>query len=176
MESWDIYDKERVKTGQTMRRGGPFPQGGCHLVVHVCLFNQAGEMLIQQRQASKEGWPGKWDVTVGGSALTGETSSEAAGRELKEELGIELDLPMMRPHLTVNFPHGYDDIYLVEKPIGLTELTLQAEEVQAAKWASKEEIIAMIRTGDFIPYHISLISLLFEMRSGLGALQDAASD
>lgn len=60
-------------------------KGTYHLVVHVCVFNQKGEMLIQQRQPFKQGWPNLWDVTMGGSALAGETSQQAAMRELKEE-------------------------------------------------------------------------------------------
>ena len=38
------------------------------------------------------------------------------------------------------------------------------EEVQAVRWAEKEEILAMIDAGTFIPYHKPLIELLFAMR------------
>ena len=58
-ESWDIYDASRKKTGRTKIRGTEFRPGEYHLVVHVCLFNGRGELLIQQRQTFKEGWPGK---------------------------------------------------------------------------------------------------------------------
>ena len=88
MELWDVYDKDRVKTGETMERGSAFADGAYHLVVHVCIFNSKGEMLIQQRQPFKEGWPNLWDLTVGGSAVAGESSGEAAKRELFEEIGI----------------------------------------------------------------------------------------
>lgn len=53
-EFWDIYTANRVKTGRVMERGSLFKQGDYHLVVHICLFNDRGEMLIQQRQA--ESW------------------------------------------------------------------------------------------------------------------------
>lgn len=46
-------------------------------------------------------------------------------RELEEEIGLKLDLSNTRPHLTVNFDEGFDDIYLVEADIDLDELTLQ---------------------------------------------------
>lgn len=52
-EFWDIYTANRVKTGRVMERGSLFKQGDYHLVVHICLFNDRGEMLIQQRQAEK---------------------------------------------------------------------------------------------------------------------------
>lgn len=39
MEIWDLYDKHRNLTGETMVRGEPVPQDRYHLVVHICIFN-----------------------------------------------------------------------------------------------------------------------------------------
>lgn len=47
MEQWDIYTADREKTGRTWTRGKKLQDGDYHLVVHVCLFNASGEMLIQ---------------------------------------------------------------------------------------------------------------------------------
>ncbi|MGT2934637.1 NUDIX hydrolase [Streptococcus castoreus] len=170
-EFWDVYTVDREKTGQMMKRGDEFEVGAYHLVVHICLFNDKGEMLIQQRQKDKEGWPSFWDVTVGGSALAGETAQEAAMRELEEELGLSLDLTGMRPHFTINFNKGFDDTFLVRKPVDLETLILQKEEVQAVRWASCAEILAMIDEGSFIPYYKSMITLLFDWCVGYGAYQ-----
>lgn len=54
METWDVYDKDRKLTDKQMNRGDTFGQDAYHLVIHVCLFNQLGEMLIQQRHPNKE--------------------------------------------------------------------------------------------------------------------------
>ncbi|TWT27042.1 NUDIX domain-containing protein [Planomicrobium sp. CPCC 101110] len=171
MELWDLYDVNRNKTNQTWVRGEVLQPGHYHLVVHVCVFDSNGDMLIQQRQPFKEGWPNMWDLTVGGSAVAGDTSQTAAQRELYEELGLDLDFQQIRPHLTINFERGFDDIYLIEKNVPLQTLTLQYEEVQNVKWASKDEILAMIRNGEFIPYYESLVQLLFDVRKRRGALQ-----
>ncbi|BBF43525.1 putative Nudix hydrolase YfcD [Lachnospiraceae bacterium KM106-2] len=169
MERWDIYDRNRIKTGKTMLRGSEFSQGDYHMVVHVCIFNRKGEMLIQQRQPFKEGWPDKWDFSVGGSSIAGESSYQAAEREVFEEIGYRIDLSKTRPSLTVNFNLGFDDMYVVQEEIDSEKLTLQKEEVKQVKWASKEEIIRMIEQGDFIPYYKSLVTLLFDMGTALGA-------
>ncbi len=171
MEKWDIYDKHRRLTGKQMVRGEAFEEGAYHLVIHVCLFNEKGEMLIQQRQSDRESWSSMWDVTVGGSALSGETSQEAAQREIKEEIGLTLELSNVRPSLTINFVHGFDDYYLLEGNVDIDKLPLPTEEVKQVKWASKEEIIHKIREGTFIPYHESLIHLFFDMRKDMGARQ-----
>ena len=164
MELWDIYDEDRVKKAGTMRRGEPFRDGDYHLVVHVCVFNAKNQMLIQKRQPFKSGFSGLWDVTVGGSAVAGDTSRSAAERELFEELGLKVDLSGVRPYLTVNYDHGFDDFYLVEREADLADLTLPYEEVETAKWASEEEILALLRSGAFVPYYEWLIRLFFAMR------------
>jgi len=59
-----------------------------HRVVHVLVFNQHGELLLQKRSMNKDVAPGKWDTSVGGHVEAGETISGALAREMKEELGI----------------------------------------------------------------------------------------
>lgn len=168
MELWDVYNRDRTKSDKTMVRGDKFESGAYHLVVHACIFNSKGEMLIQQRQPFKSGWSNMWDITVGGSAIAGDTSQTAIEREVFEEIGLKLDLQNVRPHLTVNFDEGFDDIYLIEKEVDLNELKLQYEEVQQVKWASIDEIYQKLDEGVFIPYYKSLIKLLFDMRKQYG--------
>lgn len=167
MELFDLYTKDREPTGKIIERGEPIPEGSYHLVVHICVFNSRGEMLIQRRQPFKAGWPGMWDVSVGGSAVAGENSKTAAERETLEELGLKLSLD--RPVLTIHYDEGFDDFFVAVRDLSVTELTLQPEEVCEAKWASKEEILAMIRDGRFIPYHEELIGLLFFLRGHRGS-------
>lgn len=171
MELWDVYNDKREKTGKDIMRGDELKSGEYHLVVHACIFNSKGEMLIQQRQPFKEGWSNMWDLTCGGSALKGETSQIAVQRELAEELGIELNMNNIRPNLTINFDRGFNDIYLINKDIDLDTLKLQYEEVQAAKWASREEIISMISNGEFIPFFTSYINLIFDSRNQYGLIK-----
>jgi isopentenyldiphosphate isomerase len=171
MEIWDIYDQNRMKTGATIERGSKLGDNEYHLVVHVCLFNPAGKMLIQQRQSFKDGWPNWWDVSAGGSALAGETSQEAAAREILEEIGYKTNLSNQRPSFTVSFQTGFNDFYLIEDDVDITQLVLQKEEVQAIKWASKEEILQMMDAQEFVPYHRGLIDIMFSMLHCDGALR-----
>ena len=168
MELWDLYDRDRQALGRTMVRGESIPEGACHLVVHICLFNSRGEMLIQQRQPFKSGWSNFWDVTVGGSAVAGDSSRTAAERELREELGLSLSFEGVRPALTVHFDQGFDHVYILQREVDLAGLTLQPEEGQAVRWASLPEILEMVRAGTFIPYHESFLELLFFLRNHPG--------
>ena len=164
MELLDLYTADREKTGLTMVRGEPTPEGFYRLVVHVCIFSPDGKMLIQQRQPFKKGWSNLWDITVGGCAVAGDSSRAAAERETREELGLSVDLTDVRPTLTVHWEQGFDDYYVLTLDVDPETLRLQHEEVQAVRWASLETILEMIEDGRFIPYEKSLIRLLFWRR------------
>lgn len=161
MELFDLYTSDRVKTGRTMIRGEQTPEGFYRMVVHVCIFNPDGQMLIQQRQPFKREWSNLWDISVGGSAVAGDTSRTAAERETREELGLAIDLSDDRPTITLHWEHGFDDYYVLTQTVDLNAMQLQYEEVQQVRWASKKEILQMIEDGSFIPYEKSLIELLF---------------
>ena len=85
MEIWDLYDVDRKMTERKMIRGEKTPAGYYRLVVGICIFNSAGEMLIQKRQPFKQGWSGMWDISVGGAAVSGDDSRRAAEREQAED-------------------------------------------------------------------------------------------
>ena len=162
IELWDVYTKDREKTGRLHSRGSKMKAGEYHMVVHVCIFNSKNQLLIQKRQPFKKGWSNMWDITVGGSALQGESSCQAAEREVFEEIGLKLDLSDARPDFTINFEDGFDDYYLLEREVNLDELHLQEEEVQDVRWADKEEVLQMQEQGIMIPYWF--MDKLFEVR------------
>lgn len=151
-----------------MVRGDATPEGRYRLVVHVCIFNTKGEMLIQQRVPFKSTWANMWDLSAAGGVVSGETSQDAARRELFEEIGLDADFSG-KPHaFSSTFPEGFDDFYILEQDLDISTLRCQPEEVQALKWASLEEVHAMIDSGEFIPYHKGFIEFLFFRQNGSG--------
>ncbi len=168
MELVDLYNEDRVPLGRTAERSGPKNPGELRLVVHVCVFDSQGRLLIQQRAKKKYVWPELWDVSIGGGVDAGETSRQGAEREFQEELGYRLDLTGVRPSVTVNFPEGFDDFYIVRRDLDLSCLTLQREEVAGVRWASLTEVLAMHASGAFIPYPESFLRFLFDLREQFG--------
>ena len=161
MEYLDLYDKNRTKTGEVLTRGSKMPKDRYRLVVRVIVFNSEGKMLIQQRVSDRNSYPNLWDFSVGGSVEAGETSSQGAERELLEELGLKANLSDVLPSFSINFEQGFDDFYIINYDINSEDIVFQKEEVQAVKWATKGEIIDMIRRGEFINFRESLVDLLF---------------
>ena len=171
MEILDIYNKFRVKTGETHERWRKQPNGDYHLIVFIAIFNSMGQMLIQQRQPFKQGWPGFWDITAGGAAISGDTSQQAAARELYEEVGITVDFSDTTPHFTINTDRTFCDFYLHQMDVDINSLQLAYEEVAQVKWATKQEIFQMMDNGTFIPVQKGTIELCFgliERRSTYG--------
>jgi isopentenyldiphosphate isomerase len=73
-----------------------------HRVVHVLVFNQRGELLLQKRSMDKDVAPGRWDTSVGGHVNPGESLAKAAARELMEELGVEAEPEFVYSYVHTN--------------------------------------------------------------------------
>ena len=84
MELVDLYDENRLPLGKTAERSAPRAPGEYRMVVHVCVFDCRGRLLIQRRAPEKFIWPDLWDVSVGGGVDAGETSRRGAEREFRE--------------------------------------------------------------------------------------------
>lgn len=87
-ELFPIVDEEGNVMGSATR--GECHNGSrlLHPVVHLHVFNSAGDIYLQKRPEWKDIQPGKWDTAVGGHIDYGETPEEALQREVREELGI----------------------------------------------------------------------------------------
>lgn len=85
-------------------------KGKLHRAFSVFIYNENGEMLLQQRALSKYHSPGLWTNTCCSHQRAGETNIEAGKRRLREEMGFEVELKN-----TVSF------IYKAPFDNGLTE-------------------------------------------------------
>ncbi len=62
--------------------------GQLHRAFSLFLFNDAGELLLQQRSAGKRLWPGFWSNTCCSHPRRGESMAVATQRRLDDELNI----------------------------------------------------------------------------------------
>jgi isopentenyl-diphosphate delta-isomerase len=77
---------------RTMDKMEAHRKGALHRAVSVFVFNEAGELLLQQRAFTKYHSPGKWSNACCTHPRLNETPLKAAGRRLKEEMGLECSL------------------------------------------------------------------------------------
>ena len=66
--------------------------GILHRAFSVFLFNDAGELLLQRRGASKRLWPGYWSNSCCSHPRRGESMDVATRRRLRDELNVEASL------------------------------------------------------------------------------------
>lgn len=85
MEYLDAYDEEKNFLGK-FSRDEVHEKGLWHNTVHCWLYNKKGYIYFQIRKDAL-----KYYTTASGHVLAGETIKEAFGREVREELGINVD-------------------------------------------------------------------------------------
>ncbi len=111
-----------------------------HRVVHILVFNEKGQLLLQKRSLDKDVAPGCWDTSVGGHVDPGETLEEAARRELLEELGIAAE-----PEFIYSYTHSNEyETELVYTYYCVHEgpFEFNAEEIDSIEFWSVDEIKA----------------------------------
>lgn len=151
-EIWDILNSDGLPTGKTAVRGKCFLKPGeYHLVVHIWIVSPKGELLLQRRSDQKKLMPGEWAAT-GGAAVSGETSFQAAKRELFEELGIESDEKTLKKILRLKRRNSLLDVWMITCDKKAEQLRLQKSEVAEARWVKEEELREMINKGLFHNY------------------------
>ena len=137
-ELWDVTDAAGVPTGGIHRRGDPgFPDGMFHIVSAVCVVGVDGRVLITRRAAAKD-WPLSWEFPAG-SALAGETSVDAAVRELREETGLEMAADSLELVGRVTEESALLDLY-VTRARQAADLALDPDEVCDAAWVTLAEV------------------------------------
>ncbi|MFB7886043.1 NUDIX domain-containing protein [Microbacterium sp. NPDC056057] len=145
-ELWDLTDAAGTPIGRTHRRGDPtFPEGLFHIVASVCVVRGDGLVLLTRRAAGKD-WSLTWEFPAG-SALTGETSAQAAVRELHEETGVlvgtsDLGLVGRLTERTALF-----DVYIARVD-GDPVLALDPAEVCESAWVPFAEALRRAAAGE----------------------------
>lgn len=162
IEIWDVLNASAKPTGKTVVRGKGFLKPGeYHLVVHIWIISSDGKVLIQRRSDDKKLMPGEWAAT-GGSAISGESSFEAAKRELFEELGIRSHKGNLVKLLRLKRKSSFLDVWAITVDLPAEKLVLQKSEVSTARWVKQSKLQEMIENGEYHNYGDEYFDNVFE--------------
>ena len=91
-ELLEIYSSSGKKTGKKATKSYIHKKGLFHATVHVWIFSEKGNVLIQKRSTKKKLNPGVWDVSVAGHIGYKEDIKAAAIRETFEETNTKVEM------------------------------------------------------------------------------------
>ncbi|WP_439129363.1 isopentenyl-diphosphate Delta-isomerase [Polaribacter sp.] len=114
-----------------------------HRAFSVFIFNEKGELMLQQRAASKYHSPLLWTNTCCSHQREGETNIEAGKRRLQEEMGFSTDLKEVFSFIyKAPFDNGLTEHELDHVMIGYYNEApkLNSVEAEAYKWMPLEEV------------------------------------
>lgn len=150
MEYIDIVDKNDNLTGEVKEKQQAHEDGNFHRTAHIWIINDNNELLLQKRSASKKSHPNCWDISGAGHIRAGETVIEGAIRELKEELGVEVDEKDLNYIATIksaknpkNMEFGY--VYLLKCNKKIEDYIFEDEEVSEVKYIYYEKLEKMVQ-------------------------------
>ena len=152
-EFLEVYSPEGIKTGQKKSKSEIHRKGLFHSTVHVWIFTEEGNILIQKRSKKKELNPGVWDVSVAGHVKFNENIKKAAKRETLEETGINIntkDLLKIGVYRSINIhPTAIDKeffhTYILKIDKDSINLDYKNNEVDDLKFISIEEMESLIK-------------------------------
>jgi isopentenyl-diphosphate delta-isomerase len=87
-----LVDAEDNETGFLSKADCHNGSGHLHRAFSLFLFNEQGELLLQQRSASKRLWPGFWSNSICSHPRRGESMQVATQRRLQDELNFDTEL------------------------------------------------------------------------------------
>ena len=112
-----------------------------HRAFSVFIFNNSGELMLQQRAAHKYHSPLLWTNTCCSHQRLGESNTEAGKRRLREEMGFEVDLDEKFYFIyKAEFDNGLTEHELDHVMLGYYngEPTINPQEVASWKWIDME--------------------------------------
>lgn len=120
-----------------------------HPVVHLHVFNTAGELYLQHRPAWKDIQPDRWDTAVGGHVDCGESVEQALAREVREEIGLtDYEAEFMARY--VNQTERERELVTAFRTV--TDRTPQPSvELDGGRFFTREEILQRMGTDFFTP-------------------------
>ncbi|MBU0485672.1 MAG: NUDIX domain-containing protein [Proteobacteria bacterium] len=160
----DRFNKEiGTRSRQEMRAGNLI-----HRASFILVFNDGGELFVQQRTMSKDIYPGRWEIAAGGVVAAGETVSQSAARELREELGIVVELRFL---LEMYFEDPSNRVFChIFQANHNGPFILQPEEVVRGEFMKLSEITTRLEVANLTPDSLPILAYLIENEQSLGRI------
>jgi len=119
-----------------------------HRAFSIFIFNEEGEMMLQQRALSKYHSPGLWTNTCCSHPRPGESLEEATGRRIVEEMGFSCEMKEVFDFIyEAPFDDGLTEHELDHVFVGMynEDPEINAEEVAGWMWIDVDELLSEVK-------------------------------
>ncbi len=137
-----LVDENDVERG-VMEKHQAHELGVLHRAISILVFNNKGELLLQQRAAHKYHSPLLWTNTCCSHPRPGEPTDEAASRRLMEEMGLSTALEhKWRFIYKTTFENGLSEHELDHVFFGFSDAipSINPDEVNAYRYVSLQQL------------------------------------
>lgn len=111
-----------------------------HIIAITAIIKYGDKLLIIKRNANEIAHPGKWAIP-GGKAERGETVMDALKREVKEEVGLDIeDVKEFINDYTFVRPDGHNVIGFTFLVTATSDSVKLGEDLDDFKWILPEEL------------------------------------
>ena len=154
-EYFDILDENGNKTGKIKLRSEVHRDGDWHKGIHIWIFNNDGDILLQRRCATKDSNPNMIDISCAGHLTAGDDSLTGAIRELKEELDLDVaneDLKLIKTLKRANkytatfINNEFDDLYILITDKKIKDMKYQEDEISELMYVPYKEFKEMVQS------------------------------
>jgi isopentenyl-diphosphate delta-isomerase len=148
----DIYDNPLG----TMEKMEAHIKAVLHRAFSAFVFNDRGELMLQQRAMHKYHSPGLWANTCCSHPRAGEDVIQAAHRRMVEEMGFDCELTKLFDFVyKAALEHGLSEHEFDHVLVGTYngEPVINEEEVAAWRWRSMDDIAADLK---LIPHEYTI--------------------
>ena len=144
-ESLILVDEADREVGHLSKTKCHDGQGVLHRAFSLLIFNDAGELLLQQSSASKRLWPLYWSNSCCSHPRQSESMETAIHRRLYEELGLRCPLQFLfKFQYQAQFESAGSEQELCSVFIGRSGAPVRSDpkEIQALRWIRPEALQA----------------------------------
>ena len=138
-----LVDQNDTETGTLDKRRAHDGKGILHRAFSLFIFNDDGDLLLQQRAADKRLWPRYWSNSCCSHPRSGEDMQQAVKRRCEQELGFSTDTDFLykfqyqAQYSELGSEHELCSVYAGHYA---GNLAINTAEIMAWNWCSQSDI------------------------------------
>lgn len=149
----DVLSESGLRTGEILSRAEVHRLGKIHRAIHLYLFNDHNQLLLQRRSLTVDSFPGVFSISVLGHVNAGEFSAATVQREIEEELGLDasaLKIEFLFSYFTEAvlsdsyIDRQFNDVYVTRAALQPEKISFDPAEVSEIRLVTFEQFRQMV--------------------------------